>query len=82
MLAEIFSSLVDTTYMGAGAGPNGGNYTQNRATIHLHGGNTIWISDGTTHQWTTPAGENTPYPKGVSVEMFQIWMVELSRKER
>ena len=59
---------VDTTYMGAGAGPNGGNYTQNRATIHLHGGNTIWISDGTPHQWTTPAGENTPYPKGVSVK--------------
>ena len=23
--------------------------------------------DGTPHQWTTPAGENTPYPKGVSV---------------
>ncbi len=59
---------VDTTYMGAGAGPSGGNYTQNRATLHLHGGNTIWISDGTPHQWTTPAGENTPYPKGVSVK--------------
>jgi FtsP/CotA-like multicopper oxidase with cupredoxin domain len=58
---------VDTTYMGAGAGPNGGNYTQNRATVHLHGGNTIWISDGTPHQWTTPAGESTAYPKGVSV---------------
>ena len=58
---------VDTTYMGAGAGPIGGNYTQNRATLHLHGGNTIWISDATPHQWTTPAGENTPYPKGVSV---------------
>jgi FtsP/CotA-like multicopper oxidase with cupredoxin domain len=58
---------VDTSYMGAGAGPVGGNYTQNRANIHLHGGNTIWISDGTPHQWTTPAGESTPYPKGVSV---------------
>jgi FtsP/CotA-like multicopper oxidase with cupredoxin domain len=58
---------VDTTYMGAGAGPNGGSYTQNRATMHLHGGNTIWISDGTTHQWTVPVGESTPYPKGVSV---------------
>jgi FtsP/CotA-like multicopper oxidase with cupredoxin domain len=58
---------VDTTYMGAGAGPSGGNYTQNRATMHLHGGNTIWISDGTTHQWTVPVGESTPYPKGVSV---------------
>jgi FtsP/CotA-like multicopper oxidase with cupredoxin domain len=42
-------------------------YTQNRATIHLHGGMTPWISDGTTHQWSTPAGETTPYPNGVSV---------------
>jgi FtsP/CotA-like multicopper oxidase with cupredoxin domain len=58
---------VDTTYMGAGEGPNGGNYTQNRSAVHLHGGNTIWISDGTPHQWTTPAGETTPYPQGVSV---------------
>ena len=39
-------------------------YTQNRATIHLHGGVTPWISDGTTHQWITPAGESTPYPDG------------------
>ncbi len=47
---------VDTTVMGAGLGPLGSscggvypgcNYTQNRATIHLHGGNTPWISDGT-----------------------------------
>ena len=57
---------VDTTLMGAGAGPNGSVYTENRATIHLHGGNTPWISDGTPHQWTTPANENTPYPTGVS----------------
>jgi FtsP/CotA-like multicopper oxidase with cupredoxin domain len=42
-------------------------YTQNRANIHLHGGTTQWISDGTPHQWITPAGENTHYPKGVSV---------------
>jgi FtsP/CotA-like multicopper oxidase with cupredoxin domain len=42
-------------------------YTQNRATIHLHGGVTPWISDGTTHQWITPAAEATPYPNGVSV---------------
>ncbi|MFN8488166.1 MAG: hypothetical protein U0350_11275 [Caldilineaceae bacterium] len=59
---------VDTTVMGAGMGPDGiNNYTQNRATLHLHGGITPWISDGTQHQWTTPAGENTPYPKGASV---------------
>ncbi|HEX2911744.1 MAG TPA: hypothetical protein VH186_13120 [Chloroflexia bacterium] len=59
---------VDETVMGAGMGPNGGSYTQNRATLHLHGGNTPWISDGTPHQWTTPANENTPYPKGVTVQ--------------
>lgn len=43
------------------------SYTQNRATLHLHGGRTPWISDGTPHQWITPAGEDTVYPKGVSV---------------
>ena len=60
---------VDTSQMGAGFGPDGVNmYTQNRATIHLHGGITPWISDGTPHQWTTPADENTPYPEGVSVK--------------
>lgn len=66
---------VDTTVMGAGMGPKGMgvtpgtpmNYTENRATMHLHGGDTVWISDGTPHQWTTPAGEKTDYPKGVSV---------------
>lgn len=60
---------VDTTLMGAGMGPNGVDmYTQNRGTLHLHGGITPWISDGTPHQWITPANENTPYPKGVSVQ--------------
>lgn len=43
-------------------------YTENRGTLHLHGGLTPWISDGTPHQWTTPAGEVTSYPKGVSVQ--------------
>lgn len=59
---------VDTTVMGAGMGPvMMESYTQNRATLHLHGGRTPWISDGTVHQWITPAGEVTSYPKGVSV---------------
>ncbi len=66
---------VDETVMGAGMGPLDmmgmpgmkENYTQNRATLHLHGGLVPWISDGTPHQWTTPAGEMTQYPKGVSV---------------
>lgn len=44
-----------------------GTFTQNRAEIHLHGGRSPWISDGTPHQWTTPAGENTSYPSGVSM---------------
>ena len=69
---------VDTTMSGAGDGPtrtgtSGGQpvyaqYSQNRAGMHLHGGLTPWISDGTPDQWTTPAGENTAYPKGVSVQ--------------
>ncbi len=46
-------------------------FTENRATLHLHGGITPWISDGTPHQWITPApwtGAGAPtYPKGVSV---------------
>ncbi|WP_353510973.1 multicopper oxidase domain-containing protein [Intrasporangium sp.] len=42
-------------------------FTENRATLHLHGGITPWISDGTPHQWVTPDGEATAYPKGVSV---------------
>ena len=64
---------MDATVMGAGMGPvmdatgKPINYTQNRATVHLHGNNTVWISDGTPHQWITPANETTPYPKGVSV---------------
>jgi FtsP/CotA-like multicopper oxidase with cupredoxin domain len=53
---------VDTTYMGAGIGPdNITPYTQSRATLHLHGGATPWISDGTPHQWTVPAGETNKY---------------------
>ena len=44
-----------------------GVFTQNRATLHLHGGRSPWISDGTPHQWITPAAESTFYPKGVSV---------------
>ena len=48
-----------------------GMFPQNRATLHLHGGRTPWISDGTPHQWIMPAGETldnaASYPKGVSV---------------
>ncbi|MBE0518974.1 MAG: right-handed parallel beta-helix repeat-containing protein [Thermoplasmata archaeon] len=52
------------------------NYTENRATVHLHGGFVPWISDGTPHQWTTPAGETTQYPVGVSVQYVpDMWFV-------
>ncbi len=44
-----------------------GCFKDNRATLHLHGGITPWISDGTPHQWITPANETTPWPQGVSV---------------
>jgi len=54
-----------------------GCFTENRATLHLHGGTSPWISDGTPHQWITPANEPLSYPdsndqsrgnKGVSVQ--------------
>ena len=61
----------DETILGNGLGLANGSspYLQNRATIHLHGGNTPWISDGTPHQWTIPAGDwgNTLYQRGASV---------------
>jgi FtsP/CotA-like multicopper oxidase with cupredoxin domain len=75
---------VDTTVMGAGKGPLGaaaGNYTQNRAELHLHGGLTPWISDGTPHQWTVPAGETTAYKRGVSVAFVpDMWFSSTTHK--
>jgi FtsP/CotA-like multicopper oxidase with cupredoxin domain len=72
---------VDRTIMGAGPfeinydpvtkqpiATKTGDFAQNRGELHLHGGRTPWISDGTPHQWITPAGEVTDYPTGVSVE--------------
>jgi FtsP/CotA-like multicopper oxidase with cupredoxin domain len=59
----------DTTYMGAGA-----PYTQNRGELHLHGGATPWISDGTPHQWTVPVGENGGPARGDSVQFVpDMW---------
>ncbi|MFZ2268590.1 MAG: multicopper oxidase domain-containing protein [Azonexus sp.] len=53
---------VDKTLPGAGFGPDGINrYTENRAAVHWHGGDTPWISDGTPHQWIAPAGETAAY---------------------
>ncbi|GEJ56690.1 choice-of-anchor D domain-containing protein [Anaeromyxobacter diazotrophicus] len=66
---------VDKTLSGTDLGPDGTPYTQNRATVHLHGGNSPWISDGTQHQWTTPVGENTTtHKRGVNVEFVpDMW---------
>ncbi len=57
---------MDSSLMGSGAGPGGTTFTQNRAELHLHGGLNPWISDGTPHQWFTPAGDPTANKKGVS----------------
>jgi len=49
---------VDHTLMGAGLGPdNKTEYTENRIAIHLHGGHSPWVSDGTPHQWIVPKGQ-------------------------
>jgi FtsP/CotA-like multicopper oxidase with cupredoxin domain len=51
----------DMSLMGAGHGPDGTTaYSQNRISVHLHGGDTPWVSDGTAHQWFTPIGEEDP----------------------
>ncbi|MHB8842506.1 MAG: cupredoxin domain-containing protein, partial [Candidatus Aquicultor sp.] len=42
-------------------------FKDNRQVLHLHGGITPWISDGTPHQWITPAGEDTMWPQGQAV---------------
>ena len=46
-------------------------YPQTRAAIHLHGGRTPWISDGTPFQWILPLDDYNnplnPYKQGVSL---------------
>ncbi|MDQ5984989.1 MAG: hypothetical protein CSYNP_00693 [Syntrophus sp. SKADARSKE-3] len=60
---------VDPTVMGAGLGPGGVNsYSQNRANLHLHGGHSPWISDGTPHQWITPPLDGSAFKKGLSFQ--------------
>ena len=60
-------ATTDATAVASFIGPTAEEFRQNRATLHLHGGNTPWISDGTPNQWITPAGDTTAYPEGVSV---------------
>ena len=73
---------VDKTVMGAGMGPDGQRYLENRGTIHLHGGNTPWISDGTPHQWTVPAGDSssTTHPRGISTQFVPDMFFDASGK--
>jgi FtsP/CotA-like multicopper oxidase with cupredoxin domain len=49
---------VDKSLVGSGVAPDGKTYySENRASVHLHGGDSPWISDGTPYQWFAPAGE-------------------------
>ena len=50
-----------------GKGTDEDCFKDNRATLHLHGGTSPYISDGTPHQWIAPAVEDTPWPQGESV---------------
>ncbi len=70
----------DYSYMGMSNQPLGSTepqtpnnwtwYSVNRATLHLHGGATPWISDGTPHQWTVPQTEyaTANFKRGVSTQ--------------
>lgn len=40
-------------------------YTQNRISVHLHGTDAPWISDGEPHQWFAPAAEIAAYASGI-----------------
>jgi FtsP/CotA-like multicopper oxidase with cupredoxin domain len=70
----------DTSLPGTDTGPDGLPYTQNRIAIHLHGGNSPWISDGTQHQWTVPAGEATTHKKGLAVRYVPDMWFDASGK--
>ena len=73
---------VDTTVTGAGAGPLGGDetYPQNRASLHLQGGLTPWISGGTPYQWISPAGEDSSYAEGPDlVNVPDMWFDDQGR---
>ncbi len=50
---------IDRTVM-AGPGLMVGDLPLNRVAVHLHGGFTPWISDGTPFQWFAPGGQVGP----------------------
>lgn len=60
---------VDHTYMGA----DGATDTDNRTSLHLHGGNTPWISDGTPRQWVKPKGEVPPNKGETARDVPDMW---------
>jgi hypothetical protein len=59
---------VDESRDGAGLTPAGDKYPQNRVALHLHGGKSPWVSDGSPHQLVIAAGDrfmnafDMPYP--------------------
>ncbi|WP_197084190.1 multicopper oxidase family protein [Desulfovibrio sp. TomC] len=55
LLTAPFFLPVDTTYMGLTV--MGMAQSPNRTAVHLHGGFTPWISDGTPFQWFTASGD-------------------------
>ncbi|MEI8170071.1 MAG: multicopper oxidase domain-containing protein [Rhodoferax sp.] len=58
---------VDESLPGAGTSPTAGEpFPQNRVAIHMHGGDSPWISDGTPHQWFTAAGDASPFKRGAN----------------
>ena len=60
---------VDEALGGAGATPDhASTFGHNRVAIHLHGGDSPWISDGTPHQWFLPGNDTTTtFTKGESL---------------
>ena len=73
---------VDQSYYGAGSIDYNGTSTAagtpivastKRSNLHLHGGDTPWISDGTPHTWITPlldtsTGTGAGYAKGLAFQ--------------
>jgi FtsP/CotA-like multicopper oxidase with cupredoxin domain len=60
---------VDTTYMGSTRAID----TPNRTALHLHGGNTPWISDGTPRQTVKPVGELGPNKGESARDVPDMW---------
>jgi spore coat protein A len=66
VLFSVTNRLPDTAIvptdptLDAGPGLTVGDLPLNRIAVHLHGGFTPWISDGTPFQWFTPHGRTGP----------------------